>query len=296
MKCVKPSRIFKNLDPEKFPQGLEVPCGQCMPCRVARREEWALRLMHESLFWDSAMFFTLTYDEDHLPKNGTLVPNDLTKFFKRLRKAIGKRKVKYFACGDYGGKFDRPHYHVLMFGLDFLNELDRETVKSCWKKCNWDMLGKAPFGDVTPSSIRYVVRYIESKVIGKEANYAYDENDILPTYAVMSKGIGKDFAIKNNKQLVEDLKCNALGYTYSIPRYYRKITDIPVDDLRLHGRDNEIKKVKKLTGKELTRDEAYMNLAPDEVVKIEEAVKMSNCQNELNINARILLKERNKKR
>ena len=43
-----------------------------------------------------------------------LSKTDLQKFFKRLRKSYGK-KVRYFACGEYGPEHFRPHYHVLFF-------------------------------------------------------------------------------------------------------------------------------------------------------------------------------------
>lgn len=43
-----------------------------------------------------------------------LSKSDLQKFLKRLRKAYGK-KVRYFACGEYGPKTFRPHYHLLFF-------------------------------------------------------------------------------------------------------------------------------------------------------------------------------------
>lgn len=285
-------RLMKGIDLVKFPQGLEVPCGQCMPCRIARREEWSLRLMHESLFWDSCLFITLTYDQEHLPKNGSLVPNDLTKFFKRLRKRIGDRKIKYFACGDYGGKFDRPHYHILLFGLDYLSMDDRQIIKDCWTLCDWDMLGKSPFGDVTPQSIRYVCKYIEDKVIGKESIYAYDKNDILPTYAVMSKGIGRSYAQENYEKIFKELQCDVNGRTYPVPRYYRKILELPKDDLLDYGKDRESKQVESITGVRITRDEAYMSLMPDEVVKIEEEFKRSNRQHDANIRAKIKLNSR----
>ena len=291
MICTNPRRIFKNLDLDKYPQGIEVPCGQCMNCRVKKRDEWSLRIMHESLYWDSCIFLTLTYDDEHLPKNGSLLPNDLTKFFKRLRKSIGNRKIKYFACGDYGKK-ERPHYHIIMFGMDFLNPDDIDIIKSCWNLCDWNMLGRLPFGNVTPQSIRYVCRYIESKVLGKESYYAYDLHNILPTYAVMSKGIGKNYAIDNNSKIIKELKCTALGKTYGIPRYYRKITDIPIEDIKEYGKVREIKIVEKITGNVLTREQAYNELNKDEIIKIEDAIKESNKQIELNTQSIIDIKNR----
>lgn len=258
-----------------------------MPCRIARREAWALRLMHESLYWDSCIFITLTYDDDHLPENNSLVPNDLTKFFKRLRKAIGKRKIKYFACGDYGEKNFRPHYHIILFGMDFCNEEDRNTIKDCWTLCDWNMLGNKPFGNVTPQSIRYVLKYVESKVIGKESVYAYDQNNLLPPYAVMSKGIGRNWIDDNYEKVKEDLVCYALGRSHPVPRYYRKVQDLPTEDFVLYGIDKESRKVESLTGYYLTRDDAYMCLMPDEVVKIEEEIKREALQVKDNIEARI---------
>ena len=44
-----------------------VPCGKCLPCQRRRRSEWSLRLEHEYMFSDSALFITLTYNDESLP-------------------------------------------------------------------------------------------------------------------------------------------------------------------------------------------------------------------------------------
>ena len=59
---------------------LLVPCGKCLACRIARRQEWSMRCLHELSSFDDAVFVTLTYDDDHLPPNGTLVVDDLQSF------------------------------------------------------------------------------------------------------------------------------------------------------------------------------------------------------------------------
>lgn len=46
-----------------------VPCGKCLPCQKKRRSDWSLRLEHEYLFSDSALFITLTYNDIHLPRH-----------------------------------------------------------------------------------------------------------------------------------------------------------------------------------------------------------------------------------
>jgi hypothetical protein len=63
-------------------------------------------------------FITLTYSDEHLPEDGSLNPEHLTRFWKRLRKnesADKKDWIRYFACGEYGEKRGRPHYHAMVF-------------------------------------------------------------------------------------------------------------------------------------------------------------------------------------
>lgn len=87
---------------------------------------------------------------------------DLQRFFKRFRKELNKytdEKVRYYACGEYGPRTFRPHYH----GLLFFNK--RETFEN-YAKC----LCKAwTFGRVDASLSRskaasYVARYVNSSV------------------------------------------------------------------------------------------------------------------------------------
>lgn len=103
MQCSKP--IFLK---EK---GLEVPCGKCINCRVSRSREWTIRLMNELQYYKTSLFVTLTYDDEHLPSDNGLHISDLQKYFKRLRRDLdySNRKIKYFACGEYGDQFGRPH-------------------------------------------------------------------------------------------------------------------------------------------------------------------------------------------
>ena len=48
---------------------VEIPCGKCEGCRIARSRDWANRCMMELEYHDSAYFLTLTYDEEHVPQS-----------------------------------------------------------------------------------------------------------------------------------------------------------------------------------------------------------------------------------
>ena len=137
MLCKKPTY-------QKTAGGL-VPCGQCMHSRINKVQKWTCRNILEFMSHKSSCWVTLTYDEIHLPhsyldekdgvlyqgykKQGTLSPNQVRLFIMRLRKKMGKIKIRYFLCGEYGDKFGRPHYHLCIYGIGPEWE---DTIRSCW--------------------------------------------------------------------------------------------------------------------------------------------------------------------
>lgn len=95
-------------------------CGRCLPCRIYTRKIWTARQVLESFMHDENSFLTLTYNEDQVPENGTLVPKDVQLWMKRFRKAVwkaDKRRIRFFLCGEYGDQSWRPHYHASLFGV-----------------------------------------------------------------------------------------------------------------------------------------------------------------------------------
>ncbi|QXP07859.1 MAG: replication initiator protein [Arizlama microvirus] len=294
-KCISPRRVYKNLDPIKYPQGLEISCGQCMACRLQRREEWVTRLAQESIYWENMMFLTLTYDKNHLPENGSIKKVDLQLFLKRLRKNIEPLKIKYFACGDYGENTARPHYHLLIFGLSSLSSEDRQSVKDTWTLCQWNMLSdKETFGTVEVPSIRYVVGYIEKVVNGKEEKYAYE--NIEKPFNLCSKGLGKKFAQEHKSLMQEKGYTLIQGNKKSIPRYYKKILELENTESSYLAENKERETIEQITGIFATRDELYHLGTAKQVINVEESLKRSNTQYDKNIKAKRQNKIRSSKK
>lgn len=79
-----------------------IPCGQCQPCLISRANSWACRAYLESKQYENNCFVTLTYNNENIPKNRSLIKKDLQDFWKRLRKHLGGVKIRYLACGEYG--------------------------------------------------------------------------------------------------------------------------------------------------------------------------------------------------
>lgn len=188
---------------------VKIPCGQCIGCRLERSRQWAIRCVHESQLHDKNCFITLTYDDENLPRDGSLDHRDWVLFFKRLRKKYG-RGIRYYMCGEYGETTARPHYHACVFGLDFddkspWSERDgivtytSETLRNLWG------MGHATVGAVTFNSAAYVARYVMKKVTGQKAEEHYqtitewgEVFDRRPEYTQMSRrpGIAADWLRK----------------------------------------------------------------------------------------------------
>lgn len=177
-KC--PTVFHRRLSP--FQERRDVPCGQCIGCRMRRSGDWAVRVVHEASLYEKNSFVTLTYNDQNLPKDGSLHYRDFQLFLKRLRKHFGTT-IRFYMCGEYGENFGRPHYHVILFNCDFPDKkIWRRTKSGCTQYRSaileklWP-LGNCEIGSVTFQSAAYVARYIHKKVTGDQAAFHYCDID-----------------------------------------------------------------------------------------------------------------------
>lgn len=181
--CADGSIVFQERRWFNTVKTLSLPCGQCIGCRLERSRQWAMRCMHEAQTHEKNCFITLTYDNTHLPSDGSLHYKDFQLFIKRLRKKFGNSRIRYYMAGEYGENFGRPHFHACIFGHDFHD-------KKLWKRSpSGSMLyrsddletlwpfGYSSIGDVNFESAAYVARYIMKKVTGHNAKNHYTETD-----------------------------------------------------------------------------------------------------------------------
>ena len=208
----------------------KVPCGRCIGCRLERSRQWAIRIMHEASMHDSNRFVTLTYRDEELVYGGTdkgiLVPRHLELFWKRLRKHYGEG-IRYFACGEYGDQYGRPHYHAVIFGIDFEDE-KLHSSKGGFRLYSSDRLdsiwshGDCIIGDVSFESAAYVARYIMKKRLGQDAE-SYKVEGIEPEFVRMSRrpGIGSTWFDENEKNVFpRDFVVIRQGTKVKPPKYY----------------------------------------------------------------------------
>lgn len=201
---------------ELVPARINVPCGHCIICEENRRNMWADRLELESRFSACTYFVTLTYNNENCPID--LKKSDLQKFFKRLRSRL---KCRFFACGEYGDRFSRPHYHAVIFLSSFVDEPTfRETIQKKW-----------PFGFIQVrladrEAFRYVAKYVVKSV--REI-----PSSAKPPFALMSRrpGISADYSSTFDRYYHEYILLED-GTRRPLPRYLLQKLD-PVEQIRI---------------------------------------------------------------
>lgn len=204
-----------------------LPCGKCIGCRLERSRQWAVRCVHEALLHDENCFITLTFNDDNLRDDGSLVPRDFVLFMKRLRKKYGAG-IRFFHCGEYGSKLGRPHHHAILFGFDFPDKVffrlshgvplyRSDSLERLWP------FGFSTVGACTFESAAYVARYVLKKVNGDLAEEHYSGK--VPEYVTMSRmpGIGHDWLLKNPEIYNYDEVVIRNGIKCRPPAYYDKI-------------------------------------------------------------------------
>lgn len=177
---------------ERNVKDIFLPCGKCSRCRLEYSKQWALRCIHEAEGKPSC-FISLTYRND--PK--VLIKEDLQKFIKALRDKINK-PIKYFACGEYGDKKSRPHFHLAVFGYNFPDLYAPQNLNfkknQSWIVSRSDILegiwnkGFSTVGSVNFQSSAYIARYIMKKRKGKDSEEYYRQHELTPEFTLMSKG------------------------------------------------------------------------------------------------------------
>lgn len=263
-----------NVPPERGAEPCTIPCGKCIGCRLAHSRQWAVRCVHEASLHDRNCFLTLTFDDAHLPASRSVNVRDVQLFLKRFRKALSYQniKIRFFACGEYGDKNERPHYHLIIFGYDFADDrvLLRNTpygplyisdfLFNLWP------YGFHTIGSVSFHSCAYVARYVTKKVYGKNAPAHYLGR--TPEFITMSRrpGIAHDWIVKYYADVYNyDKVVLPDGMIVRPPAYY--------DDY-LHLTDSERYDILKARRKQAIKNETVTRLLQKEQHQIEVAKKL----------------------
>lgn len=228
--CTKPVNVGGNF----------FPCGKCFECCEANANMWAQRCMDEAKLHKENCLITLTYEVT----DGNLYKRDVQKFIKRLRRRIEPKKIRFYLCGEYGGRRNRPHYHVVCFGwfppdakyvctkkgVDYFGS---EQLAEIWRsdeeaRQNGRQGGFVSVATLNFRACRYCCKYLQK----------LDErpHKVMP-FTLMSRrpGIGAQ-AVKPEMLINGTMYCN--GKSLPIPKFY-------VDKLEKFGYNVDVLKARR---------------------------------------------------
>lgn len=268
MPCYHPISAFKTADGSvvfsersyfNIVQNLDLPCGQCIGCRLERSRQWAMRCMHEAQLHEENCFITLTYNPEHLPHDESLNHEHFKLFIKRLRKKLAPQRIRFYMAGEYGTKGGRPHYHAAIFGWTPKDKTkpaktpagsliyQSQELADCWRIRNkstgeYESIGFSSVGELTFESAAYIARYIVTKQTGKHNKYHNAYTDLKtgeivkrkPEYNKMSLrpmsgtkgesgGIAADWYKKYRSDVYPHDYVVVRGQKVKPPKYYDKI-------------------------------------------------------------------------
>lgn len=237
------SRLEAQLEDGEY---CELSCKTCLACRAKRARSWAIRCHHESITSTrlsnsvpipNGAFITLTYAPEHEPADGSINVEHFQQFMKKLRHKTSN-KISYLHCGEYGSKTQRPHYHAILFGIDFHEdryEWSRQGSKIQWRSKvleeTWGM-GHCTLSPVNFATAAYTAGYTAKKL--KLAQFIEEHGRIVirdkkivveskkPEYITMSRRPG--LGVKWFERYYHDIYPRDLvfvnGREYRPPSFY----------------------------------------------------------------------------
>ena len=175
MECTSPIDIRLKLKPE-IKNGNTSPlatvrCGQCLNCRIQKRDSWAGRVLLENQTAMCGQFWTLTLGNEALDGHDWTSQKVVTKLARNFLQALRmseRRKanphpIRFFGTLEYGDVTMRPHLHLAVF-----NALNHVLSPVSWteglERPQYH-IGPWPHGhvdcqDLTSSTARYIAKYI----------------------------------------------------------------------------------------------------------------------------------------
>ncbi len=260
MTCYHPHTMYPRLgggrwtnDPRKAAgAGRILPCGRCQACRKRITSDWTNRLIREAQYHPQrVLMLTLTFANEHLPANFSVDKKFVQKTLKRIRKRFGKG-LRYYLVAEYGDSdtgTKRPHYHILIFGLELTDLCDPEktqsnfiqyrspSVESCWTDPKTgELRGRVRVSFADASTMSYVAGYVHKKLGGPRAKAEYSRvhpvtGEIVkvePEFALMSRkpGIGFDWFDEFADTDAQSEFLINRGRPSAMPRYYARLRDV----------------------------------------------------------------------
>lgn len=220
---------FDYITGETLPVYMTVPCRKCIECRKQHLIDIKNRmLLEESTSKYPALFFTLTYNDSNLPKDGVSVLDTrlfFNRFYTYLRRA-GYTGVtpRHIVFSEYCPSTGRPHYHGIIFNLDVFSLWPKFLDFCSWFESVWNK-GFIKIKHFEPAGFEYVAKYLL-----KASCEPSGKNPIFWFGSRRNGGIGSsvlkdhnfiDSCHRNMATFRFPIRIFGKTYTITVPKYLR---------------------------------------------------------------------------
>ncbi|QCS36112.1 replication initiator protein [Capybara microvirus Cap1_SP_128] len=204
----------------------EVPCGKCVNCKRSKSYAQFLRLKMEQYSYKSSdiCFMTFTYDNYHLPKDRLHNYRDFQLFMKRFRKHFPADDIRYYCVGEYGERYGRPHYHVILFGVDLFSIADYHDVNENGNILYYSNVidklwnnGLVNFSEVNDNVFGYVSQYGVKSLTSEDKPLVRSSR---------RGGLGYRFLDDNKDQIIKNGYILLDGKKYNCDKYVRSFLGV----------------------------------------------------------------------
>lgn len=240
--CTSPV-ILKVSNARKNRQWVTVGCGKCDDCKRRYQNDWSIRLANECDCWENVWFITLTYRDECVPYvvdkltgevHNSVCKEHVQRWLKKFRinylRLHGEIvHLKYWLTSEYGPRTLRPHYHMLIFGLDYYEVMD---LCNLWlEDYGYYVCKKVDKSRGSSFAVsRYVSKYCSK---GSFENPFVAKKLVKPTFHLISKGIGYKYVIDNKEFHLQSKEFDGRRYVRTPhgdisfnPCYIERLTDL----------------------------------------------------------------------
>lgn len=215
----------------EYVEQFSIPCGTCLGCRLDYSRAWADRCAEEVFTSppESCYFITFSYAPENVAHlqvwqkpDGTLydqpqltlAKQDFIDFKKNLLRQFeyhyNHKGIRFYMCGEYGGKGFRPHFHCIFFNLPirdlkpwsvhYVGNIPIQIYRSEFIEGIWNK-GHVWIEKANWANAAYTARYVQKKqgMTTKAFREEFEKSGLTAEYVNMSRmpGIGFDFYEQN---------------------------------------------------------------------------------------------------
>lgn len=184
MLCINANKF----DPETGKSIRDHGCGSCIACKINEKRKWTSRILLETLATKHAAWVTLTFDEKNVPDQ--LSKEHVRKYMRLLRKQNPGNNYRYFASGELGDRFGRPHYHLIIWNHQPRFNMDSKTgrVFDPVIEKAWPYGGTMTEDLMLSNSLEKRAAYIAGYVVKKYSKPEHHEEEPIVLKAELKMG------------------------------------------------------------------------------------------------------------